>query len=70
MSEGGTVVGMSITTVCLLWGIITQCLSWGNVIQWPWYAIWGPFLFIIALWVLAFIVTILIMIIAVIARRK
>ena len=61
-----TTSGIGISSLCLLWGIVTQCLNWANVIQWPWYAIWGPVLFIISIWVITIIVAI---VIALIARR-
>lgn len=57
------VTGISFSGLCLLWGIVTQCLNWANVIQWPWYAIWGPMVFIIAAWILAVIIAIIIAIV-------
>ena len=36
--------GIGLTGLALLWGLITQALSWAGVIDWPWYAMWGPFL--------------------------
>jgi len=44
----------------MLWGIVTQCLNWANIIQWPWYAIWGPILFIIGAWIIAIVVAFII----------
>lgn len=60
MNNGSAAAGVSFTGLCMLWGLVTQCLSWAGVLQWPWYAIWGPFLFTLALWVLCIIIAILI----------
>lgn len=59
-----TTSSIGISSLCMLWGIVTQCLNWANVIQWPWYAIWGPILFIIGAWIIAIIVAFIIALIA------
>ena len=66
MNSGSTTASIGIGGLCLLWGIVTQCLNWANVIQWPWYAIWGPVLLSVCIWVIVVIVAV---IIALIARR-
>ena len=62
--DNKTTSGLGISSLCLLWGIVTQCLNWANIIQWPWYAIWGPTLFVVVVWILAFIIAIIIALIA------
>ncbi len=59
-----TTSSIGISSLCMLWGIVTQCLNWANILQWPWYAIWGPILFIIGAWIIAIIVAIIIALIA------
>lgn len=54
MSDNST--GIGISGVCLLWGIITQFLSFAGVIQWPWYAIWGPILVVLCIVILEIII--------------
>lgn len=42
------------------WGIVTQCLKWAGIVDWPWEAIWGPFLFLLAIILVWLIVGIII----------
>lgn len=70
MNDTAKIGGIGISSLCLLWGIVTQCLSWAGVLQWPWFAIWGPVLFIVGIWVIAFIVAILVAAVAVLINRR
>ena len=60
MNDKRVTSGIGISGLCVLWGIVTQCLNWAGVLQWPWYACWGPVLIITGLWVIAIIIVILI----------
>ena len=55
--------GIGIGGLCFLWGIVTQCLNWAGVVNWPWEAIWGPFLFFIGILLVWLVVGIIIFLI-------
>lgn len=63
MNNTNTVVGISFSGLCLLWGVVTQCLNWAGILYWPWYAIWGPFLFVILAWIFCFLLATIIVLI-------
>ena len=48
MENNNTYRGIGLTGIAAIWGLITQALAWGGVIVWPWYAIWGPLLLMLA----------------------
>lgn len=55
--------------VTLSWGLITQCLVWSGVIWLPWQAIWGPFLLLVAICVVVFVLAFCVGLIAEVVRR-
>jgi hypothetical protein len=56
--------GIGLSGLTLLWGLVTQALSWAGVISWPWVAIWGPFLAILAIDVAVLVVLGIIVLVA------
>ena len=57
-------VNISLGGITFFWGLITQCLQWAGVISWSWVAIWGPFLALIAICLIVFVVALIVGIIA------
>lgn len=62
--------GIGLGGLCFLWGIITQCLNWAGILQWPWYAIWGPIAVLIGIWAVALFAVLIIAVIAALIGRK
>lgn len=57
-SKSSTAAGIGLSGLCLLWGLVTQCLNWAGILQWPWYAYWGPLLIVVMAWAVTIIVVI------------
>ena len=68
-NRNSSTTSLGISGLCLLWGIVTQCLSWAGVVTWPWYAIWGPILFVFAIWALAVVLSFIIALISYLVVR-
>lgn len=67
-STTATKSGIGLTGLAFFWAIVTQCLQWAGIINWPWEAIWGPFLFLLVIAFIWLFVGILIFILVV--RRR
>jgi len=48
-SNKSTQSSIGLTGLAFFWAIVTQCLQWAGIINWPWEAIWGPFLLLLAI---------------------
>lgn len=61
--------GIGICGLALLWGLITQALAWAGVIDWPWYAMWGPVLIAVGISLVVFFVVFVLALVLVAADR-
>lgn len=66
--EEKTDIKLNLGGFTLAWGLITQCLVWCGVIWLPWQAIWGPFLLVVAICVIIFVLALIVGLIAHVIR--